>query len=273
MTSVTSRALVLARGLGKRMQRSDGDAVLTEEQRRAADSGLKSLLPMAGRPFLDYVLGSLADAGIVNVGLVVAPDHEQLERYYRVDRPPQRLGIDFVVQEAPRGTADAVVAAQGWAAGDSFLVMNADNLYPSGVLRRLCALDEPGLPLFTRANLVRTSNIPDERIQSFALLTVDGDGYLAGIIEKPTAEQFAAAGSSAAVSMNCWRFDDRIFAFCREVPISARGEFELPEAVATAIAGGVKFRTMPARGPVLDLSTRGDASEVERRLAGMTPRP
>ena len=273
MTSVTSRALVLARGLGRRMQRSDDGAVLTEEQRRAADSGLKSLLPIAGRPFLDYVLGSLADAGIGSVGLVVAPDHVQLDRYYRVDRPPERLAIEFVVQDAPRGTADAVVAAEGWSSGDPFLVLNADNLYPSAVLQRLCALDEPGLPLFTRANLVRTSNIPDARIQSFALLTVDGDGYLSGIVEKPDAEHFAAAGPAAAVSMNCWRFDQRIFRFCREVPLSARGEFELPEAVANAIAAGVKFRTVPARGPVLDLSTRGDAIDVERRLAGVTPRP
>jgi dTDP-glucose pyrophosphorylase len=273
MASFTSRALVLARGLGKRMRQADNDAVLTEEQRRAADSGLKALLPMAGRPFLDYVLSSLADAGIVDVGLVVAPDHEQLERYYRAARPPERLGIDFVVQDAPRGTADAVAAGERWSSGDPFLVMNADNLYPSAVLRRLCALDEPGLPLFRRTNLVRTSNIPDERVRAFALLTVDATGYLSGIVEKPDEEQFAAAGPAAAVSMNCWRFDHRIFDFCREVPLSARGELELPHAVAIAIAAGVRFRTVPARGPVLDLSTRGDAREVERRLAGVMPRP
>jgi glucose-1-phosphate thymidylyltransferase len=273
MASTTSRALVLARGLGKRMQQPDDQAVLSEEQRRAADSGMKSLLPMAGRPFLDYVLGSLADAGVTNVGLVVAPDHAQLERYYRVERPPERLAVDFVVQDTPRGTADAVAAGEGWSSGRPFLVMNADNLYPSAVLRRLCALDEPGLPLFTRSNLVRTSNIPDERIRSFALLTVDADGYLSNILEKPDEQQLAAAGPSAAVSMNCWRFDERIFRFCREVPVSSRGELELPQAVALAVASGVKFRTVPARGPVLDLSTRGDAREVEQRLAGVTPRP
>jgi glucose-1-phosphate thymidylyltransferase len=273
MAAVTSRALVLARGLGRRMQRADDGAVLTEDQKKAADSGLKSFLPMAGRPFLDYVLGSLADAGIESVGLVVAPEHEQMARYYRADHPPERLRIDFVVQDQPRGTADAVVAAQDWVSGQPFLVMNADNLYPSGMLRRLCALDEPGLPVFTRSNLVRTSNIPDERIRSFALLSIDADGYLSGIVEKPDEQQFAAAGPSACVSMNCWRFDQRIFSFCRDVPLSARGEFELPQAVGAAVSGGVRFNTVPARGPVLDLSTRGDATEVERRLAGITPRP
>ena len=73
--------------------------------------------------------------------------------------------------------------------------------------------------------------------------------------------------------MNCWRFDQRIFKACREVPLSARGEYELPEAVGVAVAQGVRFKTFPARGPVLDLSTRSDATDVSRRLSGIIPRP
>jgi glucose-1-phosphate thymidylyltransferase len=83
----------------------------------------------------------------------------------------------------------------------------------------------------------------------------------------------AAAGPGALVSMNCWRFDSRIFEACREVPRSARGEFELPEAVGAAVRAGVRFKAVPAHGPVLDLSRRGDTAEVARRLAACTPRP
>ena len=75
------------------------------------------------------------------------------------------------------------------------------------------------------------------------------------------------------VSMNCWHFDARIFAACRDVPRSVRGEFELPEAVGLAIARGVRFRALAARGAVLDLSRRADAAEVERRLTGIVPNP
>ena len=73
--------------------------------------------------------------------------------------------------------------------------------------------------------------------------------------------------------MNVWRFDERIFDACRDVPRSARGEFELPEAVALAVARGVPFRVIAARGPVLDLSRRADAADVERRLAAAEARP
>ena len=73
--------------------------------------------------------------------------------------------------------------------------------------------------------------------------------------------------------MNLWRFDARIFDACRDVAPSARGELELPEAVALAMRRGVRFTTVAARGPVLDLSRRGDAADVERRLAGLAPHP
>ena len=69
------------------------------------------------------------------------------------------------------------------------------------------------------------------------------------------------------VSMNCWRFDARIFEACRDVAPSARGELELPIAVMLAVSRGVAFRAVPARGPVLDLSRRADAAEVARRLS------
>ena len=262
--------MILARGLGSRMREEDPSATLNDAQRRAADSGHKALMPIHGRPFLDYVLGAVADAGIARIALVVAPDHESLRRHYQEDAPPARLRLSLIVQPEPRGTADAVTVAQTWTSGEPFLVMNADNLYPVEALESLASLNEPGLPAFDADDLVRTSNIPRERLASFALVETDSRGYVTSIVEKPG--RLPDPGSRLAVSMNVWRFDDRIFDACRDVPRSARGEFELPEAVALAVARGVPFRIVPARGPVLDLSRRADAADVERRLAHVEPR-
>ncbi|HSC29118.1 MAG TPA: nucleotidyltransferase family protein [Vicinamibacterales bacterium] len=269
----TKRAVVLARGLGTRMRVAEHEAVLTGAQQRAADAGFKAMMPIGGRPFLDYVLSALADAGLRDVALVVAPDHELVRRYYREQAQPSRVELTFVVQDEPHGTADAVLAARFWTEDQAFLTMNGDNLYPVEVLRDLAALDEPGLPVFERGDLVASGNIPPDRVRAFALVESDERGYLTRVIEKPPIEAMQAAGERARVSMNCWRFDSRIFAACRDVPGSARGEFELPEAVALAVQRGVRFRTLPARGPVLDLSRRADAAEVSRVLAGVVPSP
>jgi dTDP-glucose pyrophosphorylase len=268
---MTTRAVVLARGLGTRMRDPDPAVPLPDEQRRAADAGHKAMMPINGRPFLDYALGSLADAGVPEIALVVAPDHAALRAHYAA-APPVRLRLAFVVQDAASGTANAVRAAEAWTRGEAFLALNADNLYPVPALRDLAALDGPGLLAFDADDLIRSSGIPAERIRAFAAAAIDRDGYLTEIIEKPReASAPVAPGFSRKISMNCWRFDARIFDACRDVPKSPRGEYELPEAVALAMARGVRVKAVPARGPVLDLSRRADAADVARRLAGIVP--
>lgn len=267
------RAVILARGLGTRLRAADDGAALTDAQRKAAEAGLKPLMPINGHAFLDYALSALADAGLRRVALVVAPEHDALRKRYERDATPRRVTIDFLVQQHPRGTADAVVNAERWACGEPFLVMNADNLYPVPVLRDLAALEEPGLPGFDADDLVSTSNIPAERIAAFAFVEMDREGYLTSIVEKPAVPADSSKTRGRTISMNLWRFDDRIFDACREVPASSRGEFELPEAVGLAAARGVRFRVIPARGPVLDLSRRADTAELERRLRDVRPAP
>jgi glucose-1-phosphate thymidylyltransferase len=267
----TTRAVVLARGLGTRMRADDPEAPLTTEQRRVAGAGLKAMIPLNGRPFLDYLLSALADAGIRDVALIIAPEHEEVRRYYTAIAPPSRVALTYLHQHEPLGTAHAVLSAERWTAGAPFLALNGDNLYPVDALRTLASLGEPGLPAFDRDDLVRTSNIPQERILAFALIDIDADGYLRGIVEKP--DSALPAETHLWVSMNCWHFDARIFAACRDVPRSARGEFEVPEAVGLAVRRGLRFKTFPASGPVLDLSRRADTVAVASRLAGVTPRP
>jgi glucose-1-phosphate thymidylyltransferase len=255
------------------MRAADPAAALNESQQRAAEAGLKAMMPIAGRPFLDYVLSVVADAGVREVALVLAPDHELVRQRYERDAPPARLRLRFVVQTEALGTANALLAAREWAGNEPFLVMNADNLYPVDVLQTIGALQEPALPAFERRELVRHGNIRDEQVQSFALLELDAHGYLTRIVEKPSPELVAKAGDEALVSMNCWRFDRRIFEACQDVPRSARGEYELPQAVMLAVERGLRVRAVRASGAVLDLSRRADAAELSRRLAGADPHP
>jgi glucose-1-phosphate thymidylyltransferase len=255
------------------MRTADPNASLTAEQHQAANAGMKVMMPIAGRPFLDFVLSALADASIRHVGLVVAPDHSPLRAYYETTAPPTRLTLDFIVQAEPRGTADAVLSAESWSREEPLLVVNGDNLYPSTTLRELTDLDEPALPGFDAHDLVRSSNIEPARIRAFALIETDADGYLTRIVEKPSQADAAHAGDRPTVSMNCWRFDARIFEACRDVAPSPRGELELPAAVGLAVSRGARLKVIPARGPVLDLSQRADAAEVTRRLSGITPQP
>jgi glucose-1-phosphate thymidylyltransferase len=183
MTPRAVKAVVLARGLGTRMRESDSTARLEPAQEETAASGVKAMISF-GRPFLDYVLSTLADAGVAQVCLVIGPEHSAVRERYTATAPPRRVRVAFAVQPEPRGTADAVLAAEEFAGPDDFLVINSDNLYPVSALAALASLSEPGAALFERDALIAGSNIPAERIASFAVCAVGADEYLETIFEK-----------------------------------------------------------------------------------------
>ena len=260
----TRVAVVLARGLGTRMRASSpAGSGLTSRQATAAASGYKALMPIGEHRLIDYSLSALVDAGIERAVLVVGPEHEDFRRH--VDSLDlTRLTIDLAVQVNPLGTADAVLSAEAAVDGEPFLMVNGDNYYPRQVLRDLARHRGNALAGFDRATLVAESNIPAERIAAFALVRAR-DGALEEIVEKPPTEVVQAAGPHAPVSMNAFRFTPEIFAACRRITPSPRGELEIVDAVR-ALPGPVSV--LPATGGVLDLSRREDIAEVEARLSG-----
>ncbi|MBW3629653.1 MAG: NTP transferase domain-containing protein, partial [Gemmatimonadetes bacterium] len=98
------RAVVLAAGRGTRMRAESPGSHLDEAQRSAAEKGLKGMIPFHGQPYLSYVLSALADAGVTEVCLIVAPDPDPIREHYAALHT-DRLGIRFAVQPSPRGTA------------------------------------------------------------------------------------------------------------------------------------------------------------------------
>ena len=262
------KAVILARGLGTRMRRADAETLLTEAERAAAEQGLKALIPI-GRPFLDYVLSALADAGYRRVCLVVAPDHEAIRSYYERVRPT-RLSLDFAVQAEPKGTADAVAAAEAFAAADPILVINCDNYYPLEALRQLRQQEGCAVALFEREAMLSGSNIAADRVRSFAVAQIGDDGTLIKIHEKPDEAMLASMPPPHWLSMNCWRFTPAIFEACRKIGPSPRNEYELPDAVQYTIdVLRLPFRAVTIRAPVLDLTNRKDIATIKPFLAAV----
>ena len=186
--------------------------------------------------------------------------------------PPSRVGVSFVVQAAAARHRRRHPCRGAWTDGEPFLAMNADNLYPRPALARSRALDEPGLPAFERDDLVA---LQQHSARTHPCLRASRRGRR----RLPDAHRREAVGAECAdamtrgslVSMNCWRFDARIFDACRRCAAigsrgirAARGRRRSPFDAACA------FRALPARGPVLDLSRRADC---QRGVAGRLARP
>lgn len=288
----TTQAVILARGLGTRMRREPPAAAsakaspsrpsetaqgatgtaLTTHQANAAASGAKGMMPFA-RPFLDYSLSVLADAGIREAVLVVGPEHEDMRAYFRRTAAGRRVALRFAIQQEPLGTADAVAAAATVVNDAAFLVLNSDNLYPVDAVRALAALGSSGLVAFEAGALAR-GGIEAERVFKFALLDIGPDECLRTVVEKPPPDHPLAVRTERWVSMNLWSFTPRIFNACSRIAPSTRGEFELQDAVTFAMQEfGEPFHVVRSHEPVLDLSSRADIAVVGAHLAKLQPQP
>ncbi|MFN2602396.1 MAG: sugar phosphate nucleotidyltransferase [Gemmatimonadaceae bacterium] len=251
------------------MRKADESAHLPATQAAIADIGLKAMIPMsthAGRPFLDYVLSSLADTGFTNACIVIGPEHAGVRDRYERQQVPTRIRVTFAIQERALGTANAVLSAEDFVGDDSFAVLNSDNFYPREALDALHEIVEPAIIGFDREVLVKGGNVPPERTARFGALDIDSEGYLRRILVSPT-DEMVRSGKPTYSSMNCFLFTREIFRACRDVPLSMRGEYELPQAVHLAIdRGEMRFRVVRVSAPVLDMSSRGDIAGVSSYL-------
>src|SRR5947199_7554581 len=103
-------AIILAAGLGTRL-------------RPYTEKTPKPLLPVQGRPILDWSLGALP-AAVDRVLVVVHYLADQIEAYLKTQK--HRTRWETVVQEEPRGTGDALRSCKERLRSERFLVINGD---------------------------------------------------------------------------------------------------------------------------------------------------
>lgn len=189
-------AIILAAGLGTRL-------------RPHTLQTPKPLLPVQGRPILDWTLGALPD----RVDRVLVVTHylaEQVDAY--LGQQKHRANWETVYQAQPRGTGDALRCCRERLRSDSFLVLNGDDLYGAGDLAALSACSA-GL-------LVQTVQEP----KRFGIAFPKPDGTLEKLVEKPDLPPPQLANAGAYV------FPREVFGI--ELTLSARGEYEITDYVS-----------------------------------------
>jgi len=157
------QALILAGGLGKRL-------------RPAYDDGPKSLAPVAGRPFLDYLMRWLRTSGFNSVVMCVGYRTEQIRRRY-LDGRLWGLRISYSVEGAPLGTAGAIRNAEPFLQGDAFLVLNGDS-FTDVSLQDLIQFH-----LRTRG-LATMALAPTPRDSRYGSVHLNDSGQIVGFFEK-----------------------------------------------------------------------------------------
>jgi NDP-sugar pyrophosphorylase family protein len=182
----------------------------------------KPLLPVQGRPLLDWSLAALP-AAVRRVVVVVNYLAEQFDAYLPTQRHVRHWAT--VRQTEPRGTFDAVRAAAPLVSGDTVMVLNGDDLYGAADLAALAA---------TPAGLL-AHEVAEPR--QFGVVFPSPDGTLERLVEKPDLD------GPRPANIGAYLLPRRALEL--DVPLSPRGEYEITDAVA-AVAARQALRVVPA---------------------------
>lgn len=268
--------LIMAGGASSRMKKSLVQHDLDQSTLQIAQKHHKCLIPVGKNklPLLYYHLLLAKQVGVTQI-FIITPEENQgfydfLDREY-IKTTFAAISIELIQQKLPAGakkplgTADAVQQALDKAPilkEGSFVVMNGDNIYSVKSLEALfsVATTQNALIGYDQEGL----NFPSERLQKFALLKVNKEGFLTAIVEKPAQETMNNEIDSAnkiRVSMNIFKlYGPSIYAFLENCPINPiRKEKELPTAVQRFIdVNKVGFLMLPFSEHVPDLTSAQD---------------
>jgi D-glycero-alpha-D-manno-heptose 1-phosphate guanylyltransferase len=109
-----SQCIILAGGLGTRL-------------REAVPDLPKCIAPVAGRPFLFYVINYLRSQGILKFIFSLGYKHEVIEEYLNSNFPT--LDYECVIEREPLGTGGAIKLACKKANEKNVLIVNGDTLF------------------------------------------------------------------------------------------------------------------------------------------------
>ncbi|MFC6952948.1 sugar phosphate nucleotidyltransferase [Halorubellus litoreus] len=203
------KAVVLAAGEGRRLK------PLTNRRP-------KPMLPIAGKPLLEYVLESVADAGIDEVVLVVGYARDRIQTHFE-DGDDWDIDLEYVVQEKQLGTAHAIAQAEG-AVDDAFVVLNGDRIIePSAVTSVRDRLERDGGPVMTVTRSVDPG--------AYGVVDLDGDRVV-DIEEKPR------EAASELINAGVYGFERSIFDAIRETPAGETGERGITDTLAGFVDDG-----------------------------------
>jgi UDP-N-acetylglucosamine diphosphorylase/glucosamine-1-phosphate N-acetyltransferase len=222
-----------------------------ERLRPLSSTKPKQLIPIAGRPQLEWLLRGVAEAGIKETLIVTHYMEEKIKRRFS-NGSALGLSLSYTTQKEMKGTADAFRYAEQFVAGEEFLGMNGDLFLSPGIIKEVVGAHR-------RGELTITGLERDPYL--YGALKLQGD-RVQGIVEKPA----PSTAPSNVTNAGIYAFPGKIFDAIRSTKLSSRGEYEITDSVNNLIASGVAARLhMLDEGDWLDIGHPWHVLEANAR--------
>lgn len=236
------KAIILSAGEGSRMR----PLTLTKP---------KTMLPVAGKPIIQYNIESLRDNGITDILLIVRYKEEIVRNYFG-DGSDFGVNISYKTQKDFLGTANAISYGEDFI-DDSIIVLNGDIILDDEIIHEIIKkynyLSPDTLMLLTEV----------EDPSAFGVVEIE-NGNIKNIVEKPKREE----APSNLVNAGIYIFNKDIFDKIRETEISERGEYEITDSVSLQIEDNKKVIGHKTSKDWIDVGRPWELIEVNEELIG-----
>ena len=230
----------------------------------------KELLPINGKPGLEYILDECVEAGIKEIIFIISKKKKMIKNYFYNDsfykkiinkkKDPRIIKeykqilkykkmIKFVYQNKPLGTGDAVLKTKKYIKDKFFLMLLPDDL----IIKKNCSKSMINIHRRYKSSVVASMNVNKKTVSRWGIFKInkklDRNNYLIkDVVEKPSV---ASAPSNKAV-IGRYILPRKIFSKLSKQKPGKGGEIHITDAIQSLIYDNNKFIAHNFSGKYLD---------------------
>ncbi len=203
----------------------------------------KQLVPVYDKPMIYYPLSTLILAGIRDILVITTPHDAQSFQKLLGDGSRYGININYKVQNAPNGLAEAFILGQEYIGADSAALILGDNIfYGQGLGTRLDRFSN----IFGGSVFGYHVTNPSE----YGVVEFDSENRVISLEEKPNNPK-----SNYAVP-GLYFYDNEVVQIAKSLEPSARGELEITDLNRVYLsAGKLSVEILPRGTAWLDTGT------------------
>ena len=233
----------------------------------------KELLPINGKPNLEFIMEECIQAGIKQFIFVVPKNRPIIKKYFFNDKfykkiikkkkKDKRLKevfkrikryqkmIKFVYQNKPEGTGHAVLQCKKYLNGTHFLMLLADDL----IVKKNCSKEMIALHNKTKGSVIATKRVKRETVSRWGILgykkKTKNSFLINEVIEKPKLRE---APSNYAI-IGRYILPKKILSVLKNQGRGKGGEIHITDAIKTLVKRNEKFYGNIFKGKYIDCGT------------------